>query len=133
VTGTAAIDGHRFTRADLTTDMTTLRSDEGRRDDALRHRAIETDRYPTSRFVLTGPFAIRRQTSQARGRLTLHGRTAPIVATVQGREGADGMVQLVGSARIDFKAFGIDPPSVAGFVTVEDHGTLEFKLSLNVR
>ena len=37
-------------------------------------------------------------------------------------------IELVGSAPIEFARFGIDPPSVAGFVTVEDQGALEFKL-----
>jgi polyisoprenoid-binding protein YceI len=128
VTGTATVDGDRMTRARLTTDMTTLRSDENRRDAALRARAIETDRYPTSRFELTEPFAISRRAVEARGRLTLHGRTQPIVATVAGQRIGGGAIELAGSARIDFRAFGIEPPSVAGFVTVEDHGALEFKL-----
>jgi polyisoprenoid-binding protein YceI len=131
VTGTATVEGRKVTRADLTTDMTTLRSDESRRDAALSQRAIETARYPTSRFELTDPFEISRSRQKARGDLTLHGRTRPIVATVQGQRTAGGAVQLAGSADIDFKAFGIQPPSVAGFVTVEDHGTLEFELRLN--
>ena len=42
-------------------------------------------------------------------------------------------LSLVGQAPIDFDAFAIEAPSVAGFVTVEDHGTLEFKLRLTVR
>src|SRR5262245_32785770 len=52
VTGTAEVDGDRLTTAQLETDMTTLRSDESRRDDALRTRGIETDRFPTSEFTL---------------------------------------------------------------------------------
>jgi hypothetical protein len=39
----------------------------------------------------------------------------------------------VGSAPIEFARFGIEPPSVAGVVTVEDQGTLEFKLRLAPR
>jgi polyisoprenoid-binding protein YceI len=44
VTGTATVEKNRVTAADLTIDMTTLRSDESRRDAALRGRAIETAR-----------------------------------------------------------------------------------------
>ena len=84
VSGTAKIDGDRVRAARLETDMTTLRSDEGRRDNALRSRAIETDRFPTSSFQLTGPFAISRRAVKASGRLTLHGETNPITATVKG-------------------------------------------------
>lgn len=46
------------------------------------------------------------------------------------RLGGGDALELAGSARIAFADFGIEPPSVAGVVTVEDHGTLEFKLRL---
>ena len=35
-----------------------------------------------------------------------------------------------GTAPITFADFGIEPPSVAGVVTVEDHWVLEFKIRL---
>ena len=133
VTGTVRIDGDTVESARLETDMTTLRSDESRRDNALRERGIETDRYPTARFELTGPFELSREPVPARGRLTLHGETQPIVARVSGqRSGADA-IELAGSAPIEFERFGIEPPSVAGFVTVRDTGRLEFDLRLTPR
>ena len=133
VTGTAEIDGDTVEGAELEADMTTLRSDEGRRDDALRERGIETDRYPTARFELTEPFELSREPVAARGRLTLHGETQPIVARVSGQRTGEGEVELAGSAPIDFDRFGIEPPSVAGFVTVRDTGRLEFALTLAQR
>ena len=133
VTGTLELDGERVRSAELETDMTTLRSDEGRRDNALRGRGIETDRYPTATFELTGPFALSRAPVRARGELTLHGETQPVVARVSGqRDGAEA-IELVGSAPIAFEDFGIEPPSVAGFVTVRDTGRLEFRLRLRPR
>jgi polyisoprenoid-binding protein YceI len=133
VTGTAQADGETIEGAELETDMTTLRSDEGRRDHALRSRGIETDRFPTSTFELTGPFELSREPVPARGRLTLHGETQPITARVSGQRGGDGRIQLTGYAPIEFDRFGIEPPSVAGFVTVRDTGRLEFDLRLEPR
>ena len=133
VTGTAQVDGDTIEGAELETDMTTLRSDEGRRDDALRGRGIETDRFPTATFELTGPFELSREPVRARGRLTLHGETQPITARVSGQRGGDGTIELAGSAPIEFDRFGIEPPSVAGFVTVRDTGRLEFHLRLRPR
>jgi polyisoprenoid-binding protein YceI len=132
VTGTAELDGDTVTKARLETDMTSLRSDQSRRDAALRGRAIETDRFPTARFELTEPFELADRPVTARGRLTLHGRTRPIAARVSGRRTGDRL-ELVGSAPIAFERFAIEPPSVAGFVTVRDMGSLEFKLSLTPR
>lgn len=133
VTGTATVEGDRVLEADLVTDMTALRSDESRRDNALRERGIETATYPTAEFRLTEPFAISRRRARARGRLTLHGQTRPITATVRGQRLDDDQIELVGDAPIEFDRFAIEPPSVAGFVTVRDTGTLEFKLRFRAR
>jgi polyisoprenoid-binding protein YceI len=130
VTGTVTVSGDRVEGADLRADMTTVRSDQARRDDALRSRAIETDRYPSARFTLAGPVAVAAKARQAKGTLTLHGRRAAIAVTVRGQRLSGGRLELVGSAPIRFATFAIEPPSVAGLVTVSDHGVLEFRLVL---
>jgi polyisoprenoid-binding protein YceI len=130
VTGTVTVDGDRIESADLTADMRRVVSDQSRRDDTLRYRGIETDRYPTSRFTLSAPVTLAPRAGPAKGTLTLHGRRAPIDVTVRGQRVAGGRLELVGSAPIEFARFGIDPPSVAGIVSVRDHGVLEFRLVL---
>jgi polyisoprenoid-binding protein YceI len=130
VTGSLTVSGDRVNDADLRADMTTVRSDQARRDDALRSRAIETDRYPSARFTLAGGVAVAARPRQARGTLTLHGRRAAIAVTVRGQRLSGDRLELVGSAPIRFATFAIEPPSVAGVVTVSDHGVLEFRLVL---
>ena len=130
MTGTVTVDGDRVRAADLRADMRTVESDQARRDDTLRFRAIETDRYPTARFTLAGPVAVGATRRRVGGTLTLHGRRAPIAVTVRGQRLAGGRLELVGSAPIRFATFAIEPPSVAGLVTVSDHGVLEFRLVL---
>jgi polyisoprenoid-binding protein YceI len=130
VDGTVTVAGDRVEAADLRADMRQVRSDQSRRDDTLRYRGIETDRYPSARFVLAAPFPVSEAPRHARGTLTLHGRRAPIDVTVRGRRVAGGRLELVGSAPIRFADFAIEAPSVAGLVTVRDHGLLEFRLVL---
>jgi polyisoprenoid-binding protein YceI len=130
VAGDVTVDGQRVRAAHLRADMTKVRSDQARRDDALTYRGIETDRYPRARFTLTTPFALSAAPQRATGTLVLHGRSAPIAVTVRGQRVAGGRLELVGSAPIRFAAFAIKPPSVAGIVTVRDHGLLEFRLVL---
>jgi polyisoprenoid-binding protein YceI len=130
VAGSVTVDGQRVRGADLRADMTKVRSDQARRDDTLRYRGIETDRYPTARFTLGGPFTLSAAPRHTTGTLTLHGRSAPITVTVRGQRVAGGRVELVGSAPIRFASFAIEPPSVAGLVSVRDHGVLEFRLVL---
>jgi polyisoprenoid-binding protein YceI len=111
--------------------MTTVHSDQARRDAALRSRAIETGRYPSARFTLAGPpVALGARPRQAKGTLTLHGRRAAIAVAVRGQRLSGDRLELVGSAPIRFATFAIEPPSVAGLVTVSDHGVLEFRLVL---
>ena len=130
VTGVVTVNGGRIESADLAADMGTLRSDQSRRDDTLRYRGIETDRYPRSRFTLDAPIAIVARERHAKGTLTLHGHRMPIDVTVRGQRVAGDRLELVGSAPIEFSRFGIEPPSVAGIVSVRDHGLLEFRLVL---
>ncbi len=64
-----------------------------------------------------------------RGDLTLHGvpKTVDIPARAQL---SGGLIQIAGSLAFPFSDFGINPPNVGGFVTVEDNGTLEFLVNL---
>jgi polyisoprenoid-binding protein YceI len=126
LSGTLRVDGTTVVSAQLEADLTQLRSDQSRRDDALRTRGIETGRYPTARFSLLGPVKLGDGV-EARGLLMLHGHRAPIAVTVDGALSAD-QLELAGTAPIDFEDFAIEPPSVAGLVTVRSHGTLEFQL-----
>jgi polyisoprenoid-binding protein YceI len=59
VTGSAQVASTTIEAAELTADMTTLESDEARRDGALRDRGIETDRFPEATFTLTEPVRAR--------------------------------------------------------------------------
>ena len=140
VTGTATIatsgDGPAVTAAEFTVDMTTITSDRGMRDNRLRNDGIETDRFPTSTFTLTTPVAIPAAAIGGaqvdvilHGDLSLHGVTKtvdiPAAAQLNG-----GVVQVLGSLDFPFADFAINPPNIAGFVSVEDHGTLEFQVNL---
>jgi polyisoprenoid-binding protein YceI len=130
VGGGVNVDGDHIAGARLEADMTTLRSDESRRDDALRTRGIETDRFPDAHFQLLEPVDLTRRNQRVRGELTLHGETQPIAVRVSAQRLGGDTIELVGEAPIAFADFDIEPPSVAGVVTVEDKGTLEFKLRL---
>jgi polyisoprenoid-binding protein YceI len=127
VTGTLRVTSGRIEQAELSADLTRLRSDQTRRDDALRGRGIETDTYPRARFTLGAPVAMSATGQRTAGTLELHGRTARV--PVRLRAGLAGQqLEIVGQAAISFPAFGIEPPSVAGLVTVRDGGVLEFRL-----
>ena len=130
VDGTVTVDGDALTAADLKADLTTLTSDEDRRDNALRGRGIETDRFPEATFTLDGDVPLSGEEETTTGKLTLHGVTKDIEVTITARSNDDGTVDVAGTAPIDFADFDIEAPSVGGFVTVDENGTLEFRLHL---
>jgi polyisoprenoid-binding protein YceI len=130
VTGTVDVRDGAVMGARLAADLTQLHSDQDGRDRALHARGIETATYPTARFALTRPVALSARPQAARGRLTLHGVTAPVAVRVAAARVAGGALVLAGSASIRFADFAIQAPSTAGIVKVRDHGLVEFRLRL---
>ena len=55
VSGSLTIEGTSVTAVEIEADLTSLQSDDSRRDGQLGHQAIETERFPTSTFTLTQP------------------------------------------------------------------------------
>lgn len=136
VTGTVTIAGGQVTEASFDVDMTTLTSDESRRDNQLKNRGLETEAFPTAGFALTDPVALPdnavtgdKLTFSAPGELTLHGVTKPVTIDLEAdlREGA---IAIVGSTPIVLADYGITAPSGGVVVSVADEGSLEFQLFL---
>jgi polyisoprenoid-binding protein YceI len=133
VTGTMTISGSTVTAASVTADLTQLRSDQQRRDNAIRLRGLETQAFPQATFKLTAPIRFgavapgKVLSATATGDLTLHGITRTVQIPLQGKY-TGSTIEVVGTLPIQFADFQIQPPDFAGFVTVDDHGTIEFDL-----
>lgn len=142
---TRGLDGHitvdaqgRVLGSDsrIAVDLRALQSDEARRDNYLRRRTLETDRYPlavliprevrrlpvplpetgTVPFELVGDFTMRDATR----RLTWEG-----TATFQGPS-----VRVLARTAFRFGDFGLSIPRVSVVLSVEDHIRLEADLVL---
>jgi polyisoprenoid-binding protein YceI len=131
VTGTMTIDGSSVTQVALQVDMTTVTSDESRRDAQFQGRIMDTASFPTATFTLTEPFALASIpadstpiTVTATGDLTLHGTTNGVTVQLQARRNGPN-VEVNGTIPIVFADYGIPNPSFGGVVTTEDHGILE--------
>jgi polyisoprenoid-binding protein YceI len=136
VSGSVTIEGTSITAAEMTADLTTLRSDESNRDRQLSRQALETSRFPTATFTLTAPVDLGTVPAEGqvidltlRGDLSLHGVTQPVELPVQGRL-AGGVITVAGSLPIVFADYGIQPPQAVVVLSVEDHGIMEFQLQL---
>jgi polyisoprenoid-binding protein YceI len=134
VTGTMTVAGNEVTAVDVDVDLTTLQSDSGTRDGALRSRGLESDQFPTATFALTGPLALPAGvdgggpvTAEATGDLTIHGVTQPVTLTVQA-ELSGTTAAIVGQAPVRLADFGIDPPTGFSVLSIKDEGTFEFQV-----
>jgi polyisoprenoid-binding protein YceI len=133
VTGTLRIADEQVTEASFTVDMTTVKSDRSQRDGQFQGRIMDTSKYPTATFELTGPIALgtipadgKVVTYKAPGKLTLHGTTKAVTVDLQAKRAGDD-IDVSGSIPITFADWNIPNPSF-GPASTEDHGELEFLL-----
>src|SRR5438552_17095117 len=127
---------YSVTAVSITVDVNTLTSDRSMRDQRVHRMGLESDRYPTASFVLSTPITVPADAGNgqafqisATGRLTLHGVTRTVTIPIDARLNGS-QIELVGSITFPFSDFGMTPPSIGGFVSVQDNATMEFQLKL---
>jgi polyisoprenoid-binding protein YceI len=140
VTGTLSLSqdasGYAVTTTNISVDVSKLTSDQSRRDQRIHSQGLESDRYPTATFKLTSPIALAVDAANgqtihvsATGDLTIHGVSKNVTIPIDARM-TGSKIELVGSITFPFSQFGMTPPSIGGFVSVENNATLEFQLLL---
>ena len=134
VSGTFTIAGTKVTAGSFTVDMTTVTSDQSRRDGQFHGRIMETSTYPTATFALSSPIDLGALPGdgaqidvQATGKLTLHGTTKTVTFPVQAKR-TGATIAVAGSIPVTFADYDISNPS-GGPAQTEDNGELEFRLN----
>ena len=134
VSGSLTIEGTKVTAATIEANLTTLKSDDDRRDGQLSRQGLETSTYPTATFTLTSPIDLgsvpadgAKITITANGQLNLHGQTKdvqiPLTATLSGNT-----IVVAGSTEITFADYGITKPNSFAVLSIADTGTLELHI-----
>src|SRR5216683_131713 len=87
-------------------------------------------------FTLTNPIVLPAAAStgqtvhvSATGDLTIHGTTKSVTIPMDAQL-TGSQIQVVGSLTFPFSEFNMVPPSIGGFVSVQDNATMEFSLLL---
>jgi polyisoprenoid-binding protein YceI len=123
-------------RSRLTLDLATLTSDQTMRDNYVRNRTLEVEKFPKAEFVprrvqgLALPLATAGQVSfQIVGDLTVHGVTAESTWAVTAMLAPD---RVTGQATTSFpfSTFGLQIPKLARLLSVDDNIRLELDLVL---
>jgi polyisoprenoid-binding protein YceI len=134
VTGSLAISGTTIDAVEVAADLTTLQSDDDRRDGQLRRQGIETGTFPTATFSLTTPIELGTLPAEGEtisvigtGELTLHGQTRTVEVPLQARL-SGGVISVTGSVPIAFADYEIERPTSMLVLSIADEGTMEFQL-----
>ena len=134
VSGFLQIGGGAIEAGRIEANMSTVKTHRPMRD-ALLHRALDTDQFPTATFVLTRPVVLPAGTAngaavsaQAVGDLTVRGFTNPVVVALDAQF-VDDVLVMVGTVGVRWEDYGVRVPSVP-MVSVEDDGTVELQVLL---
>jgi polyisoprenoid-binding protein YceI len=130
------LTGTTVNAATFTVQMASVVSDKSQRNAQFDGRIMDVATYPTSTFRLTKPVALdsipavgKTVEVSATGDLTMHGVTKTLTIELSAERVPSG-IDVLGDADILFSEWNIVNPSVGGFVTTANHGTLEVLLHL---
>jgi polyisoprenoid-binding protein YceI len=135
VTGELTIDGSTVTDAAFEVDLTTITTNESRRDDRVQD-ALETGEFPTATFTLTEPIELgdgagsgEAVSVTAVGDLAIHGVTERVEFPMEAQL-VDDTVVLVGSIDRALSDFDVEAPESPVVLSVSDDFTLELQFLL---
>ncbi|MDE0607691.1 MAG: YceI family protein [Acidimicrobiaceae bacterium] len=135
VAGSLTIEDGALVEAEITVDMTTIVSNDARREHAIVN-ALDSRNFPTALFTLTEPVPLDVETLESGstltadvvGDLTVKGTTNQVTFSLQATIAEAGIGLIIGSTEIIWQDFGVTPPRAPIVVSVEDRGIVEFQL-----
>ncbi len=135
VSGTFELDGSTLVAAEITADLSKIRTDRSRRDSKAK-QALDTDNHPEATFTLAGPIDLGDLSGEgaevevsAPGTLTIKGVTNDVEVELAALLVSE-IVTVVGTFDIVFADYGVEVPSAPIVLSVEDHGVVEIQLFL---
>ncbi|MDO4630932.1 MAG: YceI family protein [Corynebacterium sp.] len=130
VTGTVTVKDKELTAANIEVDMASVKTDSDRRDGYFANRAIDVATNPKATFTVTSPVKVAGTGAvEVPGEMTIKGKTVPVTAKITVAKVGDGL-EAAGTVDVTWRDFDVEPPNM-GFVSVEETGSIEFKLKLS--
>jgi polyisoprenoid-binding protein YceI len=134
--GSMTISGSSVTKAQFTVDMASVVSDQSQRNARFDGPIMDVSQYPTATLTLSAPIDLGTipidgavTHYSAAGNLTLHGVTKSVTFPVTAKRVGAG-IDVLADVLITFSEWNIANPSIGGFVTTANSGTLEVLLHL---
>jgi polyisoprenoid-binding protein YceI len=134
--GSMTIAGSTVTKAAFTVDMASVVSDQSERNARFDGSIMDVSQYPTATLTLSVPIDLGSIPAEgtvahdnAVGNLAMHGVTRSVSFAVAA-ERSGSAIDVLADVPITFSEWNIANPSIAGFVTTANTGTLEVLLHL---
>ncbi len=134
--GSLTIVGSTVTKGTFTVDMASVVSDQSQRNAHFDGPIMDVSQYPTATLTISSPINLGATPADgvvehydATGALVMHGVTKTVTFTVSA-ERAGSEIDALADIMIPFANWNISNPSIGGFVTTADSGTLEVLLHL---
>ena len=134
--GSLTISGSTVTRGSFTVNMASVVSDQSQRNAKFDGPIMDVSRYPTATLTLSSPIALGQLPDDgviahysATGVLDLHGVDKTVSFAVSAERLSD-QIDVLADINVPFASWDIANPSVGGFVTTANNGTLEVLVHL---
>jgi polyisoprenoid-binding protein YceI len=134
VWGSMTINGSTVSKGSVTVDMASVVSDQSQRNAHFDGSIMDVAQYPTATLSLSSPINLGSIPADgdiahydASGLLRMHGVSKSMTFSVSA-ERLDGEIDVLADITIPFSQWNIANPSIGGFVTTANTGTLEVLL-----
>jgi polyisoprenoid-binding protein YceI len=134
--GSLSIAGSSVTKGTFTVDMASVVSDQSERNARFDGSIMDVSQYPTATLTLSAPIDLGTIPADgavahynAAGNLDMHGVTKSVSFPVTA-ERVGSSIDVLADIPITFSEWNIANPSIGGFVTTANNGTLEVLLHL---
>ena len=134
--GSVTISGSTVTKGSFTVDMATVESDQSERNAHFDGSIMDVSQYPTATLTLTSPISLGTIPTagvvtkySAVGNLDMHGFTKSVSFPVSA-ERVGSEIDVLADISVPFAEWNVANPSIGGFVTTANAGTLEVLLHL---
>jgi len=134
--GSLTIAGSRVMKGTFTVNMASVVSDQSQRNAHFDGPIMDVSQYPTATLTLSSPIDLGaipadgvQEHYAATGTLDMHGMTKTVSFSVSA-ERLSSAIDVLADITIPFSAWDIPNPSIGGFVTTANNGTLEVLLHL---
>jgi polyisoprenoid-binding protein YceI len=134
--GSMTIAGSTVTKATFTVDMASVVSDQSQRNARFDGPIMDVSQFPTATLTVSTPIDLgtipaegTQEHYNATGALDMHGVTKPVTFPVTA-ERVGSSIDVLADIPITFSEWNIANPSIGGFVTTANNGTLEVLVHL---